>query len=342
MSKPVPRSRLNITYRTRIDGVPAKQKLPLRLLVLGDFSGGSHLKLENRPVHSILPGMRLDTFMEELKVTVPIKDRTLATRINGQLQCVLHGSIKKQLADDKVVIRLEGKGTITGEHAVNGLGSFSGEVVVTGEVEAPLKDEKVTITDPRLTVTGKVEGEITGDVLHTFTAELQPSMLEVDAMDAEISAMVPVELTIPIRNLRGFSPEHVSEKVPEIRRLMLLRRLLQELRASIANRSELRTVFKNVLEHPDLPALRQWLEDSYPQLQIEPPAAAASSLPPPSGSGSSGSGAGSAGSGASGAAASGSSTSSTSGAAASGSAGAGAATGAASGSGTGATPGAPS
>lgn len=331
MSKPVPRSRLNITYRTRIDGVPAKQKLPLRLLVLGDFSGGSHLKLENRPVQSILPGMRLDTFMEELKVTAPIEDRALATRINGQLQCVLHGSIKKQLADDKVVIRLEGKGTITGEHAVNGLGSFIGEVAVTGEVEAPLKDEKVTITDPKLTVTGKVEGEITGDVLHTFTAELQPSMLEVDAMEAEVSAMVSVELTIPIRNLRGFSPEHVSEKVPEIRRLMLLRRLLQELRASIANRSELRTVFKDVLEHPDLPALRQWLKDSYPQLQIEPPAAAASSLPPPSGSGmsgsgTSGSGSGSTGSGTSGAAASGSSTSGA----------------AASSSGAAATPGAPS
>jgi hypothetical protein len=58
MSKPVPRSRLNITYRTRIDGVPVKQKLPMRFLVLGDFSGGWRA-----PVHAAASttGRRLET-----------------------------------------------------------------------------------------------------------------------------------------------------------------------------------------------------------------------------------------------------------------------------------------
>jgi predicted component of type VI protein secretion system len=273
MSKPVPRSRLNITYRTRIDGVPVKQKLPLRLLVLGDFSGGCTDKLENRPVRSILSGMKLDSFMEEMQVTAPIEDRALACTLTGELRCVVRGTIKKELPNGKAVVRLEGKGTVTGERAHNGLGSFSGEVTVTGEVEAPLADEKVTITDPRLTVQGSVEGEITGNVRHVFTGELQPGMLEVDHLEAEIVVPVPVELTIPIRNLRGFSPEHISEKVPEIRRLLLLRRLILEMRAFIANRSELRTGFKDVLEHPDLPRLREWLIESYPQLRIDSRAA---------------------------------------------------------------------
>lgn len=288
MSKPVPRSRLNITYRTRIDGVPVKQKLPLRLLVLGDFSGGNPDKLENRPVRSILAGMRLDSFMEEMKVTAPIDDRALATRLPGQLECTIRGTIKKELEGGKAVIKLEGKGLVTGERAHNGLGSFSGEVSVRGEVEAPLVDEKVTITDPKLTVEGKVEGDITGTIRHTFTGELQPSMLEVDNLEAEISASVPVELTIPIRNIRGFSPEHISENVPEIRRLLLLRRLLLEMRAFIANRSELRTDLKNILAHDDLGKLREWLIESYPQLRLDPkaalpaPGSAAAATPPAS------------------------------------------------------------
>jgi type VI secretion system ImpB/VipA family protein len=74
---------LNITYRTRIDGVPVKQKLPMRFLVLGDFSGRHEDKLEDREIQSVKPGMNLDSFMNEMKVMAPIEATGLDTIVAG-------------------------------------------------------------------------------------------------------------------------------------------------------------------------------------------------------------------------------------------------------------------
>ena len=69
MTKPVPRSRLNITYRTKIEGTLKKVKLPMRFLVLGDFTSGNEAPLDDREIQSIMPGMQLKSFMSELDVT---------------------------------------------------------------------------------------------------------------------------------------------------------------------------------------------------------------------------------------------------------------------------------
>jgi type VI secretion system protein ImpB len=37
----IPKSRITLTYKTEVQGEPAVVDLPFRLLVLGDFSGGS-------------------------------------------------------------------------------------------------------------------------------------------------------------------------------------------------------------------------------------------------------------------------------------------------------------
>ena len=79
------RSRLTIRYRTNIDGVPVPQKLPLRLLVLGDFSGYSpgdggveapplpeEMRFENRQIVSIKHGAKIDKVMEEWEIAFPI------------------------------------------------------------------------------------------------------------------------------------------------------------------------------------------------------------------------------------------------------------------------------
>lgn len=283
MSKPVPRSRLNITYRTRIEGRPVKQKLPFRLLVLGDFSGGNPDKLEARPVHSILPGMRIGTFMDELEITAPIEDRELATRLVGRLRGSVTGVIKKELDGGRAVVRLTGKAEVIGERADNGLGGFRGEVVLSGDVEVPLKDEKVTIGKPSLRAQGKVEGDITGNVDTTFAFDFTKGPIGVDDIKSDVSAAIPVILTIPLRGLRSFTPEFVAASVPEIRRLMLLRRLLMELRAQVSNRVELREIFKNVLQNntADLAQLREWLIQNYPKLTIDPKHLAAGSAPSP-------------------------------------------------------------
>src|SRR3954463_9155567 len=85
MTKPVPRSRLNITYRTKIEGTPKNVKLPMRLLVLGDFTGANDAPLDERDVQSIMPGMQLKSFMQELNVTAPIEPKQLQQSLKGSL-----------------------------------------------------------------------------------------------------------------------------------------------------------------------------------------------------------------------------------------------------------------
>jgi len=58
MTKPVPRSRLNITYRTKIEGTLKNVKLPMRFLVLSDFTGANDAPLDDREIQSIMPGMQ--------------------------------------------------------------------------------------------------------------------------------------------------------------------------------------------------------------------------------------------------------------------------------------------
>jgi predicted component of type VI protein secretion system len=268
MSKPVPRSRLNITYRTRIDGQPVKQKLPMRFLILGDFSGGSADKLESRPVRSIKPGMKLDSFMKEMKLSAPIDDPRLATRMMGKLEGRVTGKIKKELPGGKALVHLSGTGTVSGERKLNGLGDFAGEVRISADVEVPLANEKVTIQAPLLHVQGTVEGGLTGRIDAKITCTFEPGVVDVDALGGAVAGEVPVALTIPVRSLRSFSPEHIAASVPEIRRLMVMRRLLVEMRSSISSQSELRAVLKSVLESPELPKLREWLLANYSQLQL--------------------------------------------------------------------------
>src|SRR5690606_33631017 len=93
ISKSVPRSRLNIKYRTRIDGQVVPKELPLRLLIAGDFSGrakvqgGDHVKplppLSQRIIYSIGKDSTLEGVLSRSRVSLPIPkaltiERTIA------------------------------------------------------------------------------------------------------------------------------------------------------------------------------------------------------------------------------------------------------------------------
>ena len=56
----VPKSRITLRYRTEIDGTPADIQLPLRLLMMGDFSLGTSKdrlgREKPRPAPPTLPG----------------------------------------------------------------------------------------------------------------------------------------------------------------------------------------------------------------------------------------------------------------------------------------------
>ena len=48
-----PKERINITYKSKTDGQSPDVELPLKLMVIGDFTGGSDTPLDEREVTSI-------------------------------------------------------------------------------------------------------------------------------------------------------------------------------------------------------------------------------------------------------------------------------------------------
>ncbi|MBS0615339.1 MAG: type VI secretion system contractile sheath small subunit [Verrucomicrobia bacterium] len=71
----VMKSRITLTYKTEVNGEPAVVNLPLRLMVLGDFSGGSskdrELELEERKLRS-LDGRNTNEIMKDMGISIDI------------------------------------------------------------------------------------------------------------------------------------------------------------------------------------------------------------------------------------------------------------------------------
>lgn len=130
----VPKSRITLTYKTEVDGEPAVVDLPLRLMVLGDFSNGSS------------------------------KDRT-ATLDERNLRSLNGSNIGEVMKD--MQIRLD--------------------MVVPDKINPNGQDIRV--------------------------------QLNVDS-------------------LSSFSPEEVAKQVPQIRSLLLLKKLLEEIQSNVANKKE--------------------------------------------------------------------------------------------------------
>ena len=71
----IPKSRLTLTYRTEINGQPQTVNLPLRLLVMGDFSLGTSKDrkkdLEERQLRTI-DGGNLNGLMKDMKMSIAL------------------------------------------------------------------------------------------------------------------------------------------------------------------------------------------------------------------------------------------------------------------------------
>ena len=309
MSKPVPRSRLNITYRTRIEGEPKKVKLPMRFLVLGNFSGKNESLLSERPMQSLLPGMRIDSFMQEMKIAAPIEPRDLAMTLVGKLTGTITGVFKKppEATDTTATVKLTGKGEVAGRGKDNGLGDFAGEVTLVGEHDFTLENGSIKLAADgekiKLQAKGKVEppgdfdagitGAVDGTVEVVIKENTASSGLDtsIDLGSPVASDDVKVALTIPLRSIADFRPDALAARVPEIRRLVLLRRLVLELRGYISGNPLLGVALREELDKAQaelaaatatdaeplrskqttIAQLKAALVETHPQLLIDPP-----------------------------------------------------------------------
>jgi type VI secretion system protein ImpB len=73
----LPQSRITLKYRTNIDGDEQDVSLPLRTMVLGDFSQGSSKDrqetLEDRRLRSLDGTNRVDDLMKDMDITLQVK-----------------------------------------------------------------------------------------------------------------------------------------------------------------------------------------------------------------------------------------------------------------------------
>lgn len=153
----IPRSRINLRYRTMIEGEPKEVELPFRLIILGDLSLGSstdrELDLESRRLRT-LDGRNLDAVMENMRMSLSFQPKN----------CI----------------------------------DSSQEVL---------------------------------------------------------------EVNLPIKNRASFNPAEVANNIPQLRSLLLLRKLLLELQAQVDNRKEIRNLIFQIFSDPEqLAQLRSELD----------------------------------------------------------------------------------
>ncbi len=69
----IPKSRLTLRYKTEVNGQPQEVALPLRMAILGDFSGGTSkdrkVDLEDRQVRN-LDGKNTDAVMKDMGISL--------------------------------------------------------------------------------------------------------------------------------------------------------------------------------------------------------------------------------------------------------------------------------
>lgn len=154
----VPKSRITLTYKTEVDGEPAVVDLPLRLMVLGDFSNGSSKDrkedLDERNLRS-LNGSNINEIMKDMDIGL---DMVVPNKVN------------------------------------------------------PNEDE--------------------------------------------------MRVQLNLENLNSFSPEEVAKQVPQIRSLLLLKKLLEEIQSNVANKKEFANLLNKLFSSEELlMQMREKLQD---------------------------------------------------------------------------------
>ncbi|MEL6183254.1 MAG: type VI secretion system contractile sheath small subunit [Myxococcota bacterium] len=86
INEEIPKSRITLTYRTAVNGEKKDVQLPLRLLMMGDFSNGTskdrEVDLDRRELRN-LDGTNLREVMEDMDMSVQLR---VPNRINGEAQ----------------------------------------------------------------------------------------------------------------------------------------------------------------------------------------------------------------------------------------------------------------
>lgn len=134
-------------------------------------------------------------------------------------------------------ITLTYKTEVNGEEAVVNL-PF--RLLVFGDFSAgSSKDRKVDLEERKVR---SLNGTNTSEVMRDMNTTLNIAVP--NRINPQESATMKVNLAI--NNVNAFSPQEVAKQVPHIRALLLLKELLLELRANLANKKELNALLNKL------------------------------------------------------------------------------------------------
>lgn len=289
-SKSVPRSRLNITYRTRIDGRVVQKELPLRLLVAANFSGrgmtgpsgkavpGRNMPmLDCRPMYAIGKSGDLESVMKLMRIGLPVPEQLTHSR-TFEVEGSANVKITRGGASNVALVQLQhaevgGKAVAGGSstppetkdfqgHLESFLAAeFTGSKVNNETVWAPKKADDVELSgwlEPKRQSPREpaIMYEVTG--LKELRLKFDPTDFDVSLVPeggleqrVRVEAKLEARHVIPLLDMRSFEPERIAETVPEIRRLLVLRWLVSQGRSMIASNPILRNKCKDLLPGGD-------------------------------------------------------------------------------------------
>ena len=103
----LPKSRITLVYRTKINGQPEDVKLPFRVVVLGDFSQGSskdrQLDLDERTMRSVT-GSNINELMKDMGMSISFDvDDKVSADGQGKMQVELPIDRMKSFHPDEIV-----------------------------------------------------------------------------------------------------------------------------------------------------------------------------------------------------------------------------------------------
>ncbi len=104
----LPDSRINLTYKDATDGAQAEKELPLRMLVVGDFSAGQNKKdLADRKPLDVNPYNINDRLAEmNVKVDLSVEDK-LSGEEGGQMQASMAFKSMEDFQPHRVVEQVD-------------------------------------------------------------------------------------------------------------------------------------------------------------------------------------------------------------------------------------------
>ena len=103
----LPKSRITLVYRTKINGQPEDVKLPFRVVVLGDFSQGSskdrQQELDERAMRSVT-GSNINELMKDMGMSISFEvDDKVSADGEGKMQVELPIDRMKSFHPDEIV-----------------------------------------------------------------------------------------------------------------------------------------------------------------------------------------------------------------------------------------------